>query len=69
MGKDESLFEEKRTNIKYKKGNRVYTIYGGDYKRKLDPNPYTNLVFYASPRLSNARLVTILIFCLILPPQ
>ena len=32
MGNDERLFEEKRTNLKYKKRNRVYTIHGGDYK-------------------------------------
>ena len=44
----EILFEEKRTHIKYKKRNRVYTILG-DYKRKSDPNHDTNPIFDASP--------------------
>ena len=54
IGNDERFFEEKRTNLKYKKRNRVYTIHGGDYKRKSDPNPHTNPVFYANPRPSDA---------------
>ena len=42
---------KKREKIKnIKKRNKVYTIHGGDYKRKSYPNPQTNLVFYASPR-------------------
>ena len=49
-GNDEIFFKEKRTSLKYEKRNRVYTINGGDYKRKSDPNPHTNPVFYASPR-------------------
>ena len=32
---DKRFFEEKRTNLKYKKQNRVYTIHWEDYKRKL----------------------------------
>ena len=36
---------KKRENLKFNKGSRVYTIYGGDYKRKFDPNPNTNLIF------------------------
>ena len=35
LDKVERLFEENRTNIKYKKGNKFYTIHGGDYKRKI----------------------------------
>ena len=31
---NEILFEEKRTNLKYKKINWVYTIHGWDYKIK-----------------------------------
>ena len=58
-----------KKNLKYKKGNRFYTIHGGDYKRKSYPNPHTNLIFDASPRSGNALLVTILILHLILPPQ
>ena len=37
-------------NLKYKTGNRFYTIYEGDYEIKSYPNPHTNPVFYASPR-------------------
>ena len=44
-GKDERLFEEKRKNLKHKKGNRIYTIYGGNYKRKSNPNLYINTIF------------------------
>ena len=33
LGNEERLDEEKRTNLEYKKGNRVYTIHGRDYKR------------------------------------
>ena len=54
IGINERFFEEKRTNIKYKKKNRVYTIHGEDYKRKSYPNPHTNPVFYASPRPGDA---------------
>ena len=54
INNNERLFEEKRTNIKYKKRNRVYTMHGWDCKRKSDPNPHTNHVFYASPRPSDA---------------
>ena len=42
IGNNERLFEEKR--------NRVYTIHGGDYKRKSNPDPHTNLIFDASSR-------------------
>ena len=51
---DERLFEEKRTNLKYKKRNKVYIIHAADYKRKSDPNPHTNPVFDTSPRLGDA---------------
>ena len=44
-GKDERLFEENRTNLKYKKENKFYTIHGRDYKRKSCPNSNTNLIF------------------------
>ena len=44
ISNNEIFFEEKRENIKYKNRNRVYTIHGGDYKRKSNPNPHTNLV-------------------------
>ena len=54
LGNDERLFEEKRTNLKYKKRNEIYTIHGGDYKRKSDSNPNTNPVFDASPRPGDA---------------
>ena len=47
-------FNEKRKNLKYKKGNRFYTIHGRDYKRKSDPNPHINLIFYVSPMLGDA---------------
>ena len=50
LGNDERFFKEKRKNIKYKKGNRFYTIHRGDYKRKLYPNPHTNPIFYVNPR-------------------
>ena len=46
LGNDVRLFKEKRTNLKYKRGNRFCTIHGeGDYKRKSNPNPHTNFVF------------------------
>ena len=54
IGNNERLFEEKRTSLKYKKGNNVYTIHGGDYKIKSYPNPHTNPVFHASPRPGDA---------------
>ena len=54
LGNDERLFEEKRTNLKYQKRNIVYTIHGGDYKRKSYPNPHTNPVFDASCRPGDA---------------
>ena len=41
-------------NLKYKRENRFYTIHGGDYKRKSDPNPHTNPVFDASSRPGDA---------------
>ena len=66
--KDERLFDEKKKNLNYENGDRVYTIHGGDYKRKSYLNPHTNLVFGASPRLGDARLVTISNLHLILPP-
>ena len=72
MGKsgiDERLFEEQRKNLKYKKGNRVYTIHREDYRRKSYPNPQINPGFYANPRRGDVRHVTILILCLIFPPQ
>ena len=50
LGKDERLFEEKRKTLKYKKGNRVYTVHGRDCKRKSYPNPHTNPIFNDSPR-------------------
>ena len=53
-GNVERLFEEKITNLKYKRRNRVCTIHGGDYKIKSYPNPHRNPVFYASPRLGDA---------------
>ena len=56
-------------NVKYKKGNRFYPIRRWDYKKKLDPNPHTIHIFDVNPRLGDARLVTILILRLILPPQ
>ena len=49
--------------------NRGYTIFCGDYKRKSDPNPHTNLIFYAWSRPGEARLATISILRLILHPQ
>ena len=54
LGNDERLFKENRKNIKYKKGNRFYTINGGEYKKKSNLNPHTNLVFYASPGTGDA---------------
>ena len=42
---DERFFAEKRTNLKYKKGNRFYTIHRRDYKRKSYPNPHTTPFF------------------------
>ena len=48
IGNNERLFEEKRKkNLKCKKENMFYMIHGRDYKRKSDPNPHTNPVFYA----------------------
>ena len=67
-GEDERFFEENRTNLKYKKGNRAYTIHGGHYKRKSDPKNHIDPTFDASPRSGDARLVMILILFLILPP-
>ena len=61
---DERLFKEKRTNLKYKKGNRFYTTHEGDYKGKSYPNPHTNLVFFSS----DVGLIKISILCLILLP-
>ena len=69
LGNVERWFEEKIIDLKYKRRNRVYTIHGGDYKRKSDPNPHTNPVFDASPRPGDAWLVTISILHLILPPH
>ena len=37
---------------------------GGDYKRKLDPNPHTKLVLDTNRRLGDVRLITILILYL-----
>ena len=37
-----------------KKGNSFYTIHGGDYKIKSDPNPHINPVFDASFRPGDA---------------
>ena len=54
---------------KKEKRNGVYTIHGGDYNRKLDPSPRTNPLFYASPRSGDARLIKILVLCLIVSPQ
>ena len=34
ISNNERFFEEKRKNVKYKKRNKVYNIYGGDYKRR-----------------------------------
>ena len=63
-------FKEKRINLKYKKGNMVYTICGWDYKRKLDQNPHKNLFFFCeSLRLGDGRLVTISILYFVLSPQ
>ena len=45
---------KEKKNLKCKKGNMFYTIHGGDYMRKSDPNPHTNPVFYASPRAGDA---------------
>ena len=59
------FLKKREKYIKYKKGNRVYTIHGGDENRKSNLNPYTNPTFDASPRPGDARLVIILIF----PPQ
>ena len=39
------FLKKREKNIKYKKENRVYTIHGGDHKRKSNPNPHTNPVF------------------------
>ena len=61
------LFNKNRKNLKNKNEKRVYTTHRGDYKKKLDPNPHTNLTFYANPRPSEAELVTISILHLILP--
>ena len=69
IGNREIFFEEKRKNLKYKKGNRFYAIHGGDYKRKSHPNPHIIPVFYASPRTGDALLVMISILHLILTPQ
>ena len=49
-GNDKRLFEEKRTNLKYKKRNTVYTIHGEDYKMKSNLNPHTKFVLDVSPR-------------------
>ena len=68
MKNDERLFKENRKNLKYKNGNRFYTIHEGDYNRKSDPNLHTKPVFDANPRPGDARLVTISILHLILPP-
>ena len=48
------FLKRREKNIKYKNGNRFYTVHGGDYKRKSYPNPHTNPVFYANPRLGDA---------------
>ena len=61
--------KKREKNLKYKKRNRVYTIHGGDYKRKLYLNPHTNPVFYASPRSGDVILIMISILHLILPPR
>ena len=66
---DERLFEENRRNIKFKKGNRVYTIYGGGLKIRNRSKSLYKPSFYASPRSGDVRLVTIYILCLILPPR
>ena len=45
IGDNERLFEEKKTNQKYKKINKVYNLYVRDYKRKSYPNTHTNPIF------------------------
>ena len=63
-------FVKRREKIlNYKKGNKVQTIHGGDFKKKSYPNPHTNPIFYASHGPGDARLVTNSILCLILPSQ
>ena len=69
IGDNERLFEEKKTNLKYKKINRVYNLYVRDYKRKSYLNTHTDPIFYTSPRSGDARLITISILHLILTPQ
>ena len=68
LDNNERLLEEKRKNLKYEKRNWVYIIHGGDYKGKSYPNPHTNPIFDTSPRSGDARLITISILYLILPP-
>ena len=39
------VFEEKRKNFKFLKGNRIYYIHIWDYKIKSFTNPYTKPIF------------------------
>ena len=59
------FFEEKRTNIKYKKRNKVLSMEGITGENIF--NPQKNPIFYASPRPGDARLVMISILHFILP--
>ena len=45
------------------------TIHDGAYQKISNPNPHTNPIFHVNDSPSNARLVTISILPLILPPQ
>ena len=66
-GNDERFFEKKKIKIEIEIG---FTISMEEIKRKkLDTNRHINPIFYASPRPRDARLIAILIICLILPPQ
>ena len=55
INNNKRLFEEKRINLKYKKRNRVYTIHGGDYKKKNQIQILTQTPFFV-PVLSQVIL-------------
>ena len=67
IDKDERLFEEKIKNLKYKREIKS-TLSMEGLQEEIRSKSLHKPCFYASPSTSDARLVTILILHLILPP-